>query len=107
MTGRVRVLEWRPLARGSLVGFCSVQFASGMIVREIALHRMGTRAWASPPARPWTKGNELVLDENGKLKWQPLIDFATHGVRASWSHQIVAALHQAFPEAFDETEAAT
>jgi len=98
-----RLLDWRPVQRNSLIGFAQVQFGSGLIISEIAVHVAGSRVWAQPPARPWIEENKLILTETGKPRWQPIIDFANHGVRASWSRQVVAALKEARPEVLPES----
>jgi hypothetical protein len=99
-----RLLEWRPLRKNTLRGFAKVQFPSGVIIAEIGIHVAGSRAWASPPSRPWVKDNAVVLDAVGKPHWQPLIAFATHGVRSSWSRQVLAAVHEGYPEVFEGAE---
>jgi hypothetical protein len=100
MNEPAKLLDWRPLAKNTLLGFAKVQFGSGIIISEISVHRAGTGIWASPPSRPWTKGNQLLLDDTGRPKWQQLIEFSTPGVRSSWSQQVLAALRQAHPEIF-------
>ena len=55
------------------------------------------------PARPWLDGNKLALTETGKIRWTPVVNFATHGVQASWSRQVIKALREAHPEVFPET----
>ena len=45
---RARILEFRPMRRGSLSGFLAVQFGSGLIMREVAIHVAGSRSWAAP-----------------------------------------------------------
>jgi hypothetical protein len=102
MPGRrpAHLLNWRQVTKSSLRGFADVQFASGLILREIAVHVAGSRAWASPPSRQWVKDNAVVFDETtGKAKWECLIDFANHGTRASWSRQVIAAVREEHPEA--------
>lgn len=103
---RPRILDFRPVRKGSLRGFLSVQLPSGLIVREVGVHIAGSKSWCAPPARPWMRGTELITDAaTGKLKWQPLIDFSTHGVRSSWSRQILRALNEAYPEVLAEAAA--
>jgi hypothetical protein len=101
---RARLLDWRPLAKNSLLGFAKVQFSSGLIVGEIAVHRSGGRVWASPPARPCIENDTLVRDAKGKAKYQSLISFANHGVQASWSRQVLRALRAVHPDLFDDQD---
>jgi len=98
-----KLLDWRPMRKNSLLGFARVQFGSGLIISEIAVHAAGSRAWAQPPARPWLDGNKLVLTEAGKVRWTPVVHFANHGVQASWSRQVINALREAHPEVLPET----
>jgi hypothetical protein len=109
MAGPVVVLDWRPLRNGSggLVGFVRVQFGSGLIIDEVRVFVRGGRTWCSPPARPMTtKTGEPLLNDRGKQGWAELVSFATHGVRSSWSRQILTALRQQFPDALPSQEAA-
>jgi hypothetical protein len=93
-------VEFRPLRKGSLLGFATVRLGSGLILYDDGVHRQGSRAWCSPPARPWINGDgSLVRDDaTGKVKYAPVVRFATHGVRSSWSRQILAALQEQYPE---------
>jgi hypothetical protein len=103
MTGRVRVQEFRPLHRNSLRGFATVQFASGLIVAEIAIHQAGSKAWAQPPGRPMIDRDGAVMrDEDGQVRYAPIVGFMNHGTRARWSRQVIAAIREAHPEAFAE-----
>lgn len=95
-----RLLAWRPRVKTSLLGFAKVQFSSGLIVSEIAVHRSGRRVWATPPARPWLEADDLVRNGNGKLKYQAVISFATHGVQSSWSRQVIRAVREVHPDLF-------
>jgi hypothetical protein len=100
MAANATILSWRPLSgRGGLVGYASVRFGSGLIVSEIGVFVRGERVWCAPPAKPLTKDGSPILDERGKPRWLPLIGFATHGVRSSWSRQIIAAIQRQYPEA--------
>lgn len=99
-----RLLDWKPTSKNTLIGFAKVQFSSGLIMAEITVHRHGNRVWAAPPARPWIENNAVVLDERGKPKYQPIIDFSNHGVRASWSRQVLNALREIHPSLFQESD---
>ena len=95
---RPRLLGWRPVSKNSLLGFAKVQFSSGLTIDEIAVHRAGSRVWASPPSRPWIENDIVMRDEYGKPRYQPLISFANHGVQASWSRQVLRAVRDAHPD---------
>jgi hypothetical protein len=46
-----RLLDWRPLRKGTLIGFARVQFSTGLIVSEIAIHAPQVRASGLRPRR--------------------------------------------------------
>jgi hypothetical protein len=85
---RSRLLECCPLHKNSLYGFVFVQFASGLIVAEIAVHVEGERPWASPISRQWVKDRESVPDDQGNPNCQQLI-----GVRYARRAIVVVAAH--------------
>jgi hypothetical protein len=97
--GTIKILDWRPLEKGSLRGFAKVQFGSGLQMSDVGIHVQGTKAWASPPSRPMIDRNGSVMrDETGKVRYSPVIGFFNHGTRSSWSRQIIAAMRAAHPE---------
>jgi hypothetical protein len=97
-----RIVGWRQERRNTLRGFATIEFPSGLILAEIAVHQSARSCWAQPPSRPWVKDGALVPGERpGKFKWQPLISFATPEIRDAWSHQVIAAVRSAHPDALD------
>jgi hypothetical protein len=104
----VVIEEFRSVPKNSLRGFCRARFPSGMVVHEIAVHITDGRAWASPPARAILDRNGAPMrDAAGKTRWQPLITFAHKNIRDAWSAQVVAAVHEAFPDALLMAEGAS
>ncbi len=52
--------------------------------------------------------NSLVgfarVETTGEPKWQPILDFANHVDRLSWSRQVLAALAADDPDALEESD---
>jgi hypothetical protein len=96
---KAKCLKWRPFRRGPLRGFSQTQFTSGLILSEIGVLKAGERIWIQPPARAWVE-----RDTTGQPKWQQLVHFENHGVRADFGRQVVRALLIAFPNALDGEE---
>ncbi len=100
MTIAMRVLDWRPMRRNSLLGFVKVEMPSGMIVCDVSVLTGERGPWASPPSKPMIGRDGAALkDDNGKIKYQPVIDFASKDVRNRFSDAVVTALRAAHPEA--------
>jgi hypothetical protein len=97
-----KILDWRPVVKGSLRGFAKVQFPSGTILLDVRL--MYTRDWwVAPPSRPMIGRDGTVLrDANGKIRYSEIIEFASKEIRNRWSAAIVDALRTAHPEVFED-----
>jgi hypothetical protein len=91
-------LEWRRVRKNTLLGFAKVQFSSGLIIAEIAVHAHGKRLWVQPPSRPWIENGEVVREDRGRIRYQPLISFANHGVQSSFSRQVIRAVQEGAPD---------
>jgi hypothetical protein len=86
--------EFRPLRRGTLVGFATIEIAEMQIViGDVAIHQKALSRWAQLPAKPLIKHGELVKKPvSGKVQYTRLMDFASRAVRAVFSAAVVRAL---------------
>jgi hypothetical protein len=71
-----------------------------MTIHEVALHERDGKTWAQPPARPWVKDGAVVLGDNGKIQYSPIIEFDRREVRDAFSRAVVAAVLAYAPNAF-------
>lgn len=100
---QIFVSDWRPLRRDALRGFCTATLPSGMVLHEISVLVSNGKSWASPPSKPMVdRDGRAMLDDNGKRRYQQLIEFATEEIRDRFSSAVVAALLAAHPGALDE-----
>ena len=98
----IQVRDWRPLRKGSLLGFAKIEFPSGMIIADVTVLAGERGAWASPPSKPMIGRDGVVMkDDSGKIRYSPIIEFSSKEVRQRFSEGIVAALRAAHPEAFE------
>jgi hypothetical protein len=96
----VTILEWRPLRKNSLLGFAKIQLPSGMVVSDVTVLASERGPWASPPSKPMISRDGAVLkDDNGKIKYAPVISFASKTLRDRFSHAVIEALRHSDPEA--------
>jgi hypothetical protein len=87
-----------PVRRNSLRGFAEVQLPSGMIVADVAVHITEGRPWAAPPSKPMLDRNGIVMrDDKGKIKYAPIISFATKDLRDRFSREVINAMTIAHP----------
>jgi hypothetical protein len=99
----VKIVEWRALRKGSLLGFSKVQFPSGLIISDVTILDSGKGPWAAPPSKPMIgKDGAALKDDKGKVRYSPIIEFRDKDTRDRWSASVVDAMRDACPEAFEQ-----
>lgn len=107
MTHPFTATNWRPLRKGSLIGFVSVSMPSGMAIHEISVLETNGRFWAAPPAKPMVdRDGRVMIGDDGKRRYSPLVEFASKELRSRWSDSVIAALRAAEPGALAPQAAA-
>ncbi len=99
------VADFVSLRLATLCGFVTVWLPSGLIIHDVSLHQKNNSTWAAPPSKPMINRDGIVLrDDNGKIRYSPIIEFASKKLRDRWSDAVVDALKAAFPTAFSDAE---
>lgn len=93
------ILEWKAITKGSLLGFAKVQFPSGVIFIACGIYTGHGRVWASPAGKPMLRDGVAMRDQDDKIKWEKVVDFASREVRNRWSDTVIAALRRDYPDA--------
>ena len=97
---------WKPLQRNTLLGFAGITIGElELKVYDVALHQKDGRMWAALPARPWIKDGALVVDENGKPQYSPVLEFDRRETRDAFSRAVVRAIGERFPDALEMEDA--
>src|SRR5262249_24112161 len=103
MEKSARIVDWRPLRRNSLLGFAKVQFPSGLVISDITILNGERGPWALPPSKPQIdRDGNALKDQNGKVRYTPIIEFASREIRYRLSSGIIDALRAVHPEALSE-----
>ncbi len=90
----MKIIDFRSVRKGSLVGFCAVEMPSGMIIRDVGIFEKDGSTWASPPSRQFTAND-------GKVRYQPIVEFTTKEIRDKWTN----AVRDAFLAAYQKQDA--
>jgi hypothetical protein len=89
----VKCIAFKPLARGSMLGFADLEMTSGLILRGCTLLESNGRRWCNPPSRPRLDGDRKPMtDDGGKIVYAVVVDFASKTIRSRWSAEAVAAI---------------
>jgi hypothetical protein len=99
--------SFHPLVRNTLRGFAEISIAEmRLTIRDVAIHQKGEARWAQLPAKPQIKDGVLVKAATGKVQYVHIMDFDSHDVRDAFSHAVVRAVLERFPNAFGVEDAA-
>ena len=80
---------------------------SGITIHEISVLETNGRFWASPPSKPMIDRHGVVMiDDNGKRRFAPFLEFLDRDTRSRWSNAVIEALRTAEPEALAAQPAA-
>src|SRR5258708_35157269 len=103
----VTVTSFRPVHRGTLVGFCTAYISElRLTVYDIAVHQHASGAhWAQLPARPMVdRDGTIHRTSDGRIQYSLLLRFDKE-VNEAFSKAVVAALLKFAPDAFSESAA--
>ena len=85
--------DWRPLEKGTLLGFFNLELASGLVLRGLTLHDQAGKRWVGLPGRAQVgeDGKQLVDPTTGKRLWLPTVEVKRHR-REKFQSEALAAV---------------
>lgn len=95
----VTILEWRPMKRNSLLGSVSLQLGA-LKIKDVTVNTNSGRIWAGMPAKPMVdRDGNAMRNEQGKIRYVPILEWDTKTAGDRFSASVVAALEVAHPGA--------
>jgi hypothetical protein len=96
---RVDIDEFRPLNKNTLCGFADVILpVTRLLIRDIAVHRLGERCWINLPSRPMlNKDGSPMLNDRGKPLHFAFLRFTDEAAQLQFERAVIAALRAAYP----------
>jgi hypothetical protein len=93
MKHQIDCTAFKPLRKGTLIGFADIVIPELKLkIHDVGLYEKGASRWASPPGRPWVRDGQLVTDENGKVQYSQIIEFADRGTRDAFLQAVWRAV---------------
>lgn len=99
---RMSLEAFRPLAKGALRGFATVRLPIGLTIADIPVCVSHGKAWAALPSKPVLDRDGRHVEENGKRKYAPILQWSDRGTSDRWSAAVVALVRQQYPDALDD-----
>jgi hypothetical protein len=91
------------LNRNTLKGFAEIKVAELQLTfKDVALHQKGSSRWVALPSKPMLKGDVVLKDDTGKIKYVPILQFASREVGDAFSAAAIRAVLEHAADAFDE-----
>ncbi len=92
--------DWKPMRRHSLCGFATVTLPSGMILSDVSVHTDSGKSWAMPASKPMIgRDGNVLRDQAGKVRYSPIVSFASKELRDRFSAAVIEALLATHPDA--------
>jgi hypothetical protein len=98
----VSCIEFKAHCQNTLRGFATVRIEEmRLVVREVAIHSKGDKAWVQLPARPWIKDGRVVTNDASKVQYSPLFEFDNSAVRIAFPDAVIRAVLVFDPRALE------
>jgi hypothetical protein len=90
-----------------LICFCTVIVPEMRLrVIDVTVFQSHGKRWCGLPGNPQIdKDGQAPRDDRGKVVYSPVIQFTDRDVGDAFSDRVIEALLEAYPDAFDDTEA--
>jgi hypothetical protein len=102
MSGKFTITctAWRSVKKNTLLGFATVRIAElRFTLVDCPVNMSHGKIWASPPSKPRIKDGEVVIGDNGKPQYDPVMAFDGREVRDAFSQRVVEAVTRFDPNA--------
>ncbi len=83
-------------------GFAKVLLGSALMISDVTVCEKNGRSWAALPAKPTVIDGQHAVDNDGKPRYAPVLEWASSSARNRFSASVVAAVLQSFPAALDD-----
>jgi hypothetical protein len=101
---RMQLIAWRPLVKGSLRGFATVELPNGLQIFDVAVFANANGAWANLPSKPLLDDGRHKLGADGKPAYAAVLDWNDRALAKRFSQAVVELVRLRHPEALDGVE---
>jgi DNA-binding cell septation regulator SpoVG len=98
---RLRLVSFKPMIKGRLRGFCTIELPPGLILSDLpVLIGNDGRPWVALPSKPVldAKG-QAKRDSNGRIEYQPIGKWTSRPLSDQFSARLVGLIDEQYPGA--------
>ena len=100
---KMRVVSRKPIAKGSLRGFATVELPIGLKLIDCAVFVGAKGAWASLPVKPQLdRDGRQRNGTDGKPSYVPLLEWRDRDLAERWCKSVVDLVRQRHPAALGD-----
>jgi hypothetical protein len=108
MIAGVSLRKWRPLRKGSLIGFANITLPAPICLEidDVAVLETNGKTWVSLPARPviGEDGRVAKIPGTGKTHYIAHLRWADRRLAIAFSQRVVALVLERHPDALDRDD---
>jgi hypothetical protein len=97
---RITLTAWKPMRKGSLRGFATVEF-SHMTLFEVPVLSSSGKHWAALPSKPVVDAEGRHVVKEGKRCYTPVLQWKSRDISDRFSSAVVGLVEQHYPGALD------
>jgi hypothetical protein len=87
----MRLLSWKPVRKGNLVGFATVMLPIGLKIVDCPVLVSREKAWATLPSKPQIdKDGRLKINSNGRPAYSPVLEWQDRALGDRFAAALVA-----------------
>jgi hypothetical protein len=100
MATQMRLVDWRRLQQGKLLGFATVELPLGLRIAEVPLLRGAEGVWATLPGKPeLDRDNRTVrTGPDGRPLYRELLTWRSRRLRQAFSERVVELVRAEYPD---------
>ncbi len=103
---RMRLISFRPLVRGSLRGFASVELPIGLVIKDVSVLIGKNGPFAALPSKPvLDREGRHVKSDGTKGQYAAILEWRDRNLSTRFSAAVVELVSAAHPDALDDRAA--
>jgi hypothetical protein len=98
MKQQMKLVEWRPMRTGRLLGFVTVEVFGCLTIRECPLLRGSEGLWASLPAKPEIgRDGRCRTGTQGERRYVEMLTWRSRKLHDAFSERVVGLVRAQYP----------
>ena len=96
---RLRLVSFKTLKKGGLLGFATIEMAPGLTIADCPLQSSRGRVWCGLPAKPVLDPEGRQVEVSGKKQYAAILKWRDRDLSDRFSERVVELVREQYPEA--------